>query len=84
MPTPTENTVEKRIENILVTLLDISPDRIVPEARFHDDFSTDSLDDVELIMGAEEEFDIEIPDEDAEHILTVQDAIDYIKSRVEK
>jgi len=57
---------------------------VVPEASFVDDLGADSLDQVELIMAMEEEFDVSIPDEDAEKIATVQDAINYIKKAIEK
>mgnify|MGYP000992420686 FL=1 len=69
-----------RIKQIVADQLGIDEDQIVPEASFIDDLGADSLDIVELIMALEEEFDIEIPDEDAEKIKTVQDAIDYIKN----
>jgi len=60
--------------------LSIDEDQIVPEASFIDDLGADSLDIGELIMACEEEFDMEIPDEDAEKIKTVQDVLDYIKN----
>jgi acyl carrier protein len=69
-----------RIKQIIADQLGIDEDQIVPEAAFIDDLGADSLDIVELIMALEEEFDMEIPDEDAEKIKTVQDAIDYIKN----
>jgi len=69
-----------RIKQIIADQLGIDEDQIVPEASFIDDLGADSLDIVELIMAFEEEFDMEIPDEDAEKIKTVQDAIDYIKN----
>jgi len=69
-----------RIKQIVADQLGIDEDQIVPEASFIDDLGADSLDIVELIMALEEEFDMEIPDEDAEKIKTVQDAIDYIKN----
>ena len=70
--------VEEKIKNIIVEQLGVSPDAVVPEASFIDDLGADSLDLVELVMVLEEEFDQEIPDEDAEKIKTVQDAINYI------
>lgn len=72
-------TVEKRVKEIIVEQLGVSEDEVVPEASFIDDLGADSLDTVELVMALEEEFDIEIPDEDAEKIHTVQDAINYIQ-----
>jgi len=70
--------VEEKMQNIIVEQLGVSPDAVVPEASFIDDLGADSLDLVELVMVLEEEFDQEIPDEDAEKIKTVQDAINYI------
>jgi acyl carrier protein len=72
-------SVEKRVKEIIVEQLGVSEDEVVPEASFIDDLGADSLDTVELVMALEEEFDIEIPDEDAEKIHTVQDAINYIQ-----
>ena len=67
-----------KVKNIIVDKLGLEESRIVPEASFLDDLGADSLDLVELIMEFEEEFDLEIPDEDAEGITTVGSAIDYI------
>jgi len=64
--------------DIIVEQLSVEKDKVVPNASFVDDLGADSLDLVELIMAMEESFDIEIPDEDAEGISTVQDAIDYV------
>ncbi|GAQ26295.1 MULTISPECIES: acyl carrier protein [Tepidanaerobacter] len=75
-----EGEVFDRIKQIIADQLGVDEDEIVPEASFIDDLGADSLDIVELIMAFEEEFDIEIPDEDAEKIKTVQDVIDYIKN----
>ncbi len=72
-------SVEKRVKEIIVEQLGVSEDEVVPEASFIDDLGADSLDTVELVMALEEEFDIEIPDEEAEKIHTVQDAITYIQ-----
>ena len=72
--------IEEEVRKIIVTQLDISEDEVVPEASFTDDLGADSLDTVELIMQLEEEFGIEIPDEDAETITTVQAAVDYLDS----
>ncbi|HHY41667.1 MAG TPA: acyl carrier protein [Thermoanaerobacterales bacterium] len=69
-----------RVKQIIADQLSIDEDQIVPEASFIDDLGADSLDIVELIMAFEEEFDMEIPDEDAEKIKTVQDVLDYIKN----
>ena len=71
-------TAAEKIKNIIVDKLGVEESRVVPEASFLDDLGADSLDLVELIMEFEEEFDLEIPDEDAEGITTVGSAIDYI------
>ena len=77
-------TVEEKIKNVIVEQLGVSAGEVVPEASFVDDLGADSLDLVELIMVLEEVFGREIPDEDAEKIQTVQDAINYIKSGVKE
>jgi acyl carrier protein len=71
--------VEERVTQIIVDQLGVEPSEVVPEASFLDDLGADSLDRVELIMAFEENFDMEIPDADAEKIVTVQDAIAYIQ-----
>ncbi len=71
------STIEKVIE-VVIDKLGVEEDKIVPDASFIDDLGADSLDTVELIMQLEEEFGIEIPDEDAEKITTVQSAVDFI------
>ena len=70
--------VEKKVIKIICEQLDVSEEDVVSKASFVDDLGADSLDQVELIMAMEEEFDISISDEDAENINTVQDTIDYI------
>jgi acyl carrier protein len=65
----------------VVEQLDVAEDEVTPQASFIDDLGADSLDVVELVMGLEEEFDIEIPDEDAEKITTVQEAVNYIDEK---
>lgn len=70
----------ERVKNVIVDQLSVDADEVTLEASFVDDLDADSLDVVELIMGLETEFDIEIPDEDAEKISTVGDAVEYIKS----
>lgn len=72
-------TLEEKIKKIIVEQLGANADEVVPEASFIDDLGADSLDTVELVMALEEEFDIEIPDEDAEKITTVGEAIKYIE-----
>jgi acyl carrier protein len=73
--------LEERVTEIIVEQLGVSKDEVVPEASFIDDLGADSLDIVELVMAMEEEFDIEIPDDDAEKIQTISDAISYIRGR---
>lgn len=70
----------ERVKNVIVDQLSVDADEVTLEASFVDDLGADSLDVVELIMGLETEFDIEIPDEDAKKISTVGDAVEYIKS----
>jgi acyl carrier protein len=77
-----EDKVEERVKKIIVENLGVEEDEVVPEAKFVDDLGADSLDTVELVMAFEEAFDIEIPDEDAEKILTVGKAIEYIKEKI--
>ncbi len=72
-------TIEQEMIDIIVEQLSVESEKVVANASFVDDLGADSLDLVELIMAMEEGFDIEIPDEDAEGITTVQDAIDYVK-----
>jgi acyl carrier protein len=77
-------SIEQRVKEIIVEQLGVEEDEVSPEASFIDDLGADSLDTVELVMAFEEEFNIEIPDEDAERISTVQDAIDYIKTNAKE
>lgn len=74
--------VADKIKKIICEQLDVPEEDVVSEASFVDDLGADSLDQVELIMAMEEEFDVSIPDEDAEGIGTVQDAIDYVQKAV--
>jgi acyl carrier protein len=71
-----------RVKKIVVEQLDVDDEKVVPNASFTDDLGADSLDIVELVMALEEEFDLEIPDEAAEKILTVQEVVDYINSNL--
>lgn len=73
--------VEERVKKIIAEQLGVEEDEVVPEAKFVEDLGADSLDTVELVMALEEEFEIEIPDEDAEKIQTVSAAIDFIKEK---
>ncbi len=77
-----EKTVERRVIEIIVEQLGVGEDEVTPEASFIDDLGADSLDLVELIMAMEEEFGLEISDEEAEKIQTVQDVINYINEHV--
>ncbi|EFQ23661.1 acyl carrier protein [Aminomonas paucivorans] len=74
--------VMSRLKEIVVDRLNVEEEQIKPEASFVEDLGADSLDIVELIMGIEEEFDIEIPDEDAEKLTSVGDAINYVKNKL--
>ena len=74
------SSVEERVAKIVVEQLGVSEDQVKPGASFVDDLGADSLDTVELVMALEEEFECEIPDEEAENIATVQQAVDYIKA----
>ncbi len=71
-------SVEDKVKKIIAETLSVEMEEIVPEASFVDDLGADSLDLVELIMSMEEEFDIEISDEEAENLVTVKDAMDYV------
>ncbi|MBI1818985.1 MAG: acyl carrier protein [Nitrospirae bacterium] len=74
--------VEERVKKIIAEQLNVEEEDITPEATFVEDLGADSLDTVELVMAFEEEFGIEIPDDDAEKILSVQNATDYIKEKL--
>lgn len=75
--------VAERVKSIIADQLGVDIEEVTQEASFTDDLGADSLDIVELVMAFEEDFDIEIPDEDAEKITTVRDAIDYIQEHAE-
>ena len=74
-----KDAIFEKVKDIIVSQLGVEEEEVTIEARFIDDLGADSLDIVELIMALEEEFDLEIPDEDAEGIRTVEDAVEYIK-----
>lgn len=74
--------VMEQVKQIVVEQLNVSEDEVVPKASFVDDLGADSLDVVELVMEFEEKFDLEISDEDAEKIVTVEDAVRYIEERI--
>ena len=75
------NNIEARVKRIVVEQLGVKEEDVTPDASFVEDLGADSLDTVELVMAFEEEFETEIPDEDAEKIKTVQQVIDYIRAR---
>ncbi|MDR2689454.1 MAG: acyl carrier protein [Azoarcus sp.] len=76
--------IEQRVRKIVATQLDVSEAEIKNESSFVDDLGADSLDIVELVMALEEEFECEIPDEEAEKITNVQQAIDYVNAHLKK
>lgn len=78
----TPDDVMEKVRDIIAERLDVKRSEVVPAASFIDDLNADSLDIVELVMGIEKDFDIEIPDDEAEKIRTVQDAVDYIVAHV--
>ncbi len=75
------STIEEQVKNIVAEQLGVKQEEVTLEASFVEDLGADSLDTVELVMALEEEFETEIPDEDAEKITTVKQAIDYINAR---
>ena len=77
-----DKPIDQRVKDIIVEQLGVKADQVVPAAKFIEDLGADSLDTVELVMALEEEFECEIPDEDAEKITTVQQAIDYVNSHL--
>ena len=77
-----ENETFEQLKGLIVELLEVDESKVVPEASFADDFNADSLDFIELITAVEDTFKIEVPDEDAENLQTVKDAIDYIESKI--
>ena len=76
--------VEEKVKGIIAEQLGVKPEEVTPEASFIDDLGADSLDTVELVMALEEEFSVEIPDEDAEKMTKVSDAIKYIEEKAQK
>lgn len=78
----TAEEVTEKVRDIIAERLDVKRSEVVSSASFIDDLNADSLDIVELVMGIEKDFDIEIPDDEAEKIRTVQDAVDYIVAHV--
>jgi len=76
--------VEVRVKEIIVEQLSVDPEQVTLQASFVNDLGADSLDTVELVMALEEEFDLEIPDEEAEKITTVGQAVEYIKTKLQE
>jgi acyl carrier protein len=74
--------VEEKVKEIIAKQLGVNPTEVTPEASFVEDLGADSLDTVELVMAFEEAFNIEIPDEDAEKIAKVKDAVEYIRNKM--
>lgn len=77
-----EAEIFEKVKEIVIEQLNVEPSKVTPQAHFANDLNADSLDTVELVMALEEKFDIEIPDEAAEQITTVQEAVDYISNKV--
>ncbi len=75
--------LEDRVSALIVEQLGVTKEELAPKANFIDDLGADSLDIVELVMAMEEEFDIEIPDDDAEKIQTIQDVVRYVQDKIE-
>lgn len=80
----TMSQIEEKVKAIIVDKLGVNENEVIPEASFTNDLGADSLDTVELIMEFEKEFNLSIPDEDAEKITTVGEAIDYINQHIQK
>lgn len=76
-----EKSIEDRVKDIIVDQLGVNADQVTLEAKFIEDLGADSLDTVELVMAFEEEFDIEVPDEEAEKLQSVGDVVTYIQSQ---
>lgn len=79
-----EKSIEDKVKDIIVEQLGVNPEQVTPQASFIEDLGADSLDIVELVMAFEEEFGVEVPDEDAEKLQTVGDVVTYIKERANK
>ena len=73
-----EKSIDLKVKDIIVEQLSVNPEQVTPEAKFIEDLGADSLDIVELVMAFEEEFGVEVPDSDAEKLLTVGDVVKYI------
>jgi acyl carrier protein len=79
-----EKSIEEKVKDIIVEQLGVNPEQVTPQASFIEDLGADSLDIVELVMAFEEEFSVEVPDEDAEKLQTVGDVIKYIEERAKQ
>ena len=79
-----DKPIDQRVKDIIVEQLGVKPDQVVPEAKFIEDLGADSLDTVELVMALEEEFGVEVPDEQAEKLQSVGDVIKYIEEAQQK
>ena len=79
-----DKPIEEKVKDIIVEQLGVNPEQVTPQASFIEDLGADSLDIVELVMAFEEEFSVEVPDEDAEKLQTVGDVINYIKERAKQ
>ncbi len=79
-----EKSIEEKVKDIIVEQLGVTPEQVTPAASFIEDLGADSLDTVELVMAFEEEFNVEVPDEDAEKLQTVGNVIEYIEKKSAK
>ena len=79
-----EKSIDLKVKDIIVEQLSVNADQVTPEAKFIEDLGADSLDIVELVMAFEEEFGVEVPDSDAEKLLTVGDVVKYIEDKQSK
>jgi acyl carrier protein len=79
-----EKSIEEKVKDIIVEQLGVNPEQVTPTASFIEDLGADSLDTVELVMAFEEEFGVEVPDEDAEKLQAVGDVVKYIEERSQK
>ncbi|NBR71735.1 MAG: acyl carrier protein [Proteobacteria bacterium] len=79
-----EKSIDQKVKDIIVEQLSVNAEQVTPEAKFIEDLGADSLDIVELVMAFEEEFGVEVPDSDAEKLLTVGDVVKYIEDKQSK
>lgn len=79
-----EKSIEEKVKDIIVEQLGVNPEQVTPQAKFIEDLGADSLDTVELVMAFEEEFNVEVPDEEAEKLHTVGDVVKYIEDKGSK